>query len=271
MRQRLIPSVNRPWNYRVKVGTSWDPDFSSFNAIAGITDPLITIPVNDFYLGTKADDCYVHIHDFLPVVGGTAGIHAVWGKNPAGAQVSWVGSPTHDLNGVKYNGTSQYGITEIIPNVDLTQHTSFGLVYYSDNLNGASAYGSASDASFYSLFNFIARDASNNTHYRNYGSVNAVVLSGVTTSKGCHLMNRTSSSLLKYFKDGIAVSTNTNANQTIRSTRAIILGARDLNGVINAHDNHTAGFYAFGSGLSDAQATLLSNRVMSLQTALGRA
>ncbi|MCA0447630.1 MAG: hypothetical protein LCH54_15520 [Bacteroidetes bacterium] len=156
MRQRLIPSVNRPWSYRQRQTVSWDPDALVFISAAGIpadttilysgaaqeiTGLEICNALNQLVLDLKTNSLWTAFYALHPIIGGNSTAHSKNLINPALQTMSFVGSPTHNGTGVLFNGTTQSSaVTHVHPD---NQNVCFGVYtrnapigYYIDGDNG---------------------------------------------------------------------------------------------------------------------------------------
>jgi hypothetical protein len=126
-----------------QVAPALDPDAEAFLLAAGITDATITSAIDNLVLSLKADSIWTKMTALYPFVGGTASTHKFNLKDPrdldAAFRLTFVGSPTHDANGMQGNGSSQYANTHLISG-DYTNDFGYG-VYSNSFTTGTFCHG----------------------------------------------------------------------------------------------------------------------------------
>jgi hypothetical protein len=89
------------------------------------------------------------------------------------------------------------------------------------------------------------------------------------------LVSRTSMNLLKGYKNGVSVGSNTTTSNSsnLKSGLPLLLGAQIYKYTSTSYwyGNKETAFATIGDGLTDAEATAFYNAVQAYQTALGRA
>jgi hypothetical protein len=244
-----------------------DPDAEAFLLAAGITDATITSAINNLVLSLKADSIWTKMTALYPFVGGTASTHKFNLKNPvdsdAAFRLTFVGSPTHDANGVQGNGSSQYANTHLIPSVHLSASSAhFSKYNRTNDLSGDKIDGviGASPLTFFQ---------------QNYSSANAVIgqIDSILSytpddTRGLFTVTRTSLSLSKVFKNSTILSTSTFTISAVPPA-SLFLMARNA-GSPQFFNTYQAAFASYGDGLTDSDVENLDTAVTNFQTALSR-
>jgi hypothetical protein len=178
--------------------------------------------------------------------------------------LTFSGGWSHSSNGALPNGTNAFADTNVNPFgiLSLNSH-SFGIYSRTNNTTGTQVYGAFQTTVTYFLHhnltggNFISGSATNAISY--------------TASPTTSLMmaTRTSNTLVKAFRAGVSLGTNTIAAVSLPNTN-FYLGARNNTGTAEFWTNHQLAFAFLGAGLSDAEAATLYTDVQAFQTTLGR-
>ena len=207
-----------------------------------------------------------------PFVGGTATTCKFNLKNPlntdAAFRLSFVGGWTFSNNGIQPNGTNTYANTFLIP---LT-HWSFGnssISAYSrtNNSEPGNLWGTRSVAAATTLNSVLRTGSSVSTclHNSNFSSF----ISPVPTTSAVFLISSRLSSIVQI--QGI---NGTNANYSINelafSPNPIYLSAINFAGTPSTYSTRELAFAHIGYGLTQAECTLLYNRIQTFQTTLSR-
>lgn len=259
-----------PWfDTPAPVGVTYDPDFTAFNAVAGLTDPTQISALNDFYLGLKTDDLYDKLWEFWSIVGGTAASHAVRGMNPSSSGITWVGSPTHNASGVKGNGSSAYGNLNWNPVTEGADSSNFGLAVYRSGVeSGAgSAYSMGITGTAIGYLFTGGKDggllASNN-------EITPPTTPSPNKDSGFHIVYLTNSRSAKYRRNktllGATTQTGSFNNLSLFGLCINASGSPAAYANVGVHK-----FFGITKGLTNTEADLLADRIVTLQTALGRA
>jgi len=130
-----------------------------------------------------------------PFIGGDVNSHKFNLKNPSYGTITFSGSPTHDANGVTYDGASNYGNTGIKPN-DMDLDNVGMTVYCQDSVTGS--LGGMWSTNYFSLM-------PNYNGTIDYCEVNNAFGTGGTgfSTIGMCSMNRTSSTAFHTTLDGV--------------------------------------------------------------------
>ena len=96
------------------VEIAFDADARDYFTRAGITDHTQKVAVNTFVESVKAMGAWNYLHAVYPMVGGTAGAHAINLRSNA-CSITWSNTVTHDAYGVTGDGASGCGFTGYKP------------------------------------------------------------------------------------------------------------------------------------------------------------
>ena len=206
-----------------------------------------------------------------PFVGGTATTCKFNLKNPlntdAAFRLSFVGGWTFSNNGIQPNGTNTYANTFLIP---LT-HWSFGnssISAYSrtNNSEPGNLWGTRSGFASTLLSSVLTNGSSTNC---NHNSSSSSGISPIPTTSAVFLISSRLSSSVQL--QGI---NGTNANYSINelafSPNPIYFSAINFSGTPSGYSTRQLAFAHIGYGLTQAECTLLYNRIQTFQTTLGR-
>lgn len=256
-------------------GSAFDPDAKAFFDEASITDSTQRNAVNQLVVDLKAASLWTKMIAIYPFVGGTADTHKYNLKNPQdtdGAfRIVWVGTVTHNANGITPNGTTGYGDTKLTGaslTIDNTHLSVYCRTIGTDqtrceigaqhNVNASSLVLRVRNNGFFDSIAYSTQ----------VGDSTVSVAS--TDGRGFFIGTRTSSTVLRIFKNGVTSATQTATRSGSLPTIPLYVGARNFNSGINDPSNRNLAFVSVGSGLSDADAANFNTAVQAYQTALGR-
>jgi len=209
-----------------------------------------------------------------PFVGDTASQHKFNLKDPrdldAAFRLVFSGGWTHSANGVLPNGTNAYADTFYLPSTEASQ-----------NNHHVSAYSRTNNTDFYALIGaannntesarsalFAKADANtwqslNSNGYLQWADAN---------SQGHYISNRTASTVMTGWKNGIKKATQTSSSITPATNNyylaAVNRGA--IYGGAGFYSNRQLAFASIGDGLTDTEAANFYTAVQTFQTALNR-
>jgi hypothetical protein len=256
---------------------NYEADAQAFITAAGITDTTQKNAINTLVVDLKGYSIWSKMKAIYPFVGGTASTHKWNLKDPldtdAAFRLVFAGGVTHSSNGFLPNGTNGVANTHLSPSL-LTNNNTHISVYSRTDSNGIFCdIGVSAPASTYiPLIGIYPRDA-NNFASRMYNyNAGSTLLTANTDSRGLFISNRTSSTVLNQWKNGIkqGTATYTNTNNVTTITQNIHLGAMNLNGTLSQYSNRQQAFASIGDGLTDTEASNLYTLVQNYQTALSR-
>jgi hypothetical protein len=211
-----------------------------------------------------------------PIVGGSASTHKWNLKDPrdldAAYRLAFGTGMTHSSNGFVSNGTSGFANTYLTPNSHLTNNNTHLSVYSRTNLNIAAAsfdIGTSNNVSAYYDLSLRLGDTLYSDSYNN--STNRFTNAN-TDSRGLFTTTRTTSTVLKIFKNNTQLGSTLTAASTNFSllTQPIYICALNKNGSVDFYTTRQYAFASIGDGLSDAEVTSLNTAVTTFQTTLGR-
>ena len=250
---------------------SFDPDAQAFITATAITDTTQQNAIDALVIGLKADSLWNKMLAVYPFVGGTAETCKFNLKNPLNTngahRLSFVGGWTFSNNGIQPNGTNTYANTHLAPST----HWSFGnssISAYSrtNNIETGNLWGTRAGASSTTLNSVLTNGSlSSCTHNSNISSF----ISPVPTTSAVFLISSRISSTAQI--QGI---NGTNASYLVDelalSPNPIYLSAQNQSGTPVNFSTRQLAFAHIGYGLTQAECTLLYNRIQTFQTTLGR-
>jgi hypothetical protein len=245
---------------------TWETDAQAFITAASITNPTQQSAVNQLVVDLKGYGVWTKMKALYPFVGGTASTHKFNLKNPldtdAAFRLVFNGGWTHSSTGALPNGTNAFA-DAFITNSAMS-YTSTHLSTYSrtDANNSGIAMGNTTNQ--YCMF-----------YTRNSGNfqmgVNAAAFNSVANanSLGHYIATRTASNAQKGYKNGVSITTSTNA--VANDNTKMYIGAAFRTGVgALGYDNRQTAFASIGDGLTDTEAANFYTAVQTFQTALNR-
>jgi len=243
-----------------------DPDAQAFITAAAITDPTQQSAINQLVTDLKGYGIWSKMKACYPFIGNTASQQKWNLKDPrdldAAYRLQFFGGWTHSANGALPNGTNAYA-DAFITNSAMS-YTSTHLSTYSrtDANNSGIAMGNTTNQ--YCMF-----------YTRNSGNfqmgINAAAFNSVANanSLGHYIATRTASNAQKGYKNGLAITTSTNA--VANDNTKMYIGAAFRTGVgALGYDNRQTAFASIGDGLTDTEAANFYTAVQTFQTTLGR-
>jgi hypothetical protein len=257
-----------------QVAPALDPDAEAFLLAAGITDATITSAINNLVLSLKADSIWAKMTALYPLVGGTASTHKFNLKDPrdldAAFRLTFVGSPTHDANGVQGNGTSQCANTHL--NNNTIGQNSLGMFLYSRTnqarnevdmgvFQGAPPSNGSEITSRWSDTNYYGRNQS--TFFQLTG--------GFGRSDGFIGNFRSSSTNVKLCRNTTISDVASNSNTPINELIALMAWKNLTSGTFQNFTSKQYGFFGVTDGItSDTEINNLNTIIANFQTALSR-
>jgi hypothetical protein len=245
-----------------------DPDAQLFITAAAITDNTQKNAINNLVINLKAAGIWGKMKAIYPFVGGTASSHKWNLKDPrdldAAFRLVFNGGWTHSANGATPNGTNGYANTFLFPNTSLTISSAHFAKYNRNNdLVGNKIDGTLDNSNVqffqqnYSVGNGII------------GSSASMISYTATDTRGLFTLTRTSSSLVKVFRNNTQIASNTTAITALPINTSIFIGARN-DGSPVYYNSYEAAFASIGDGLTDTEALVFNQIVEGYQYALSR-
>lgn len=255
----LINSMNKT------VAPSYTARTSAFATATGITDLTILGALNTFDLGLISNSLDTKMKAIYPFVGGTASTHKFNFMNAVDSdsafRLNFAGGMTHSSNGVLFNGTNGWADTRLIPSTSLSLNSSHASIYSrTDNTIGAFDFYTPTYYTFLLGMNFGGTSYSrvNQSTYSN---------TAATDSLGLRIINRTSSTTEKLYKNNSLILT-TSRTSTALAITPIAIAFTEGSGI--AWSNRQYSFMTIGDGLTDGEASTLYSLTQAMQTTLSR-
>lgn len=248
----------------------FDADAARFFAAAAITDPTQQNAVNNMVLSLKAQNLWTTFFALYPFVGGNASAHA---QNLVSAlyPITWTNAPTQDANGVTGNGTTQYGTCVGLTGNTVVPHLHGQTVYARTTDNGALSrcfMGIQNDAGtlYYTTYR-------NNNQYNSFimGAVASLTQETAAARTGTLSTNRTSTTLVTEYNNGISFQTNVVLDTTTPpSVDFGVLCTNDEAGTRQFFSAANIALLAFHTPHNATQALNFHAIIEAYQDALGR-
>jgi hypothetical protein len=183
------------------------------------------------------------------------------------------GGFTYSSSGVTPNGTNGYIDTNFNCNTELTLHSNNISIYSRTNVKeNSSDYGSYTNSLSVMGLNIRYDDSVNGTFYgasqREGGGTDVIVTN--SNSQGFYILNRTSSTLFKVFKNNTTLGTNTVLNNGVYPNRNVFISALNYIGTASFFASRQIAFFSIGDGLTDTEASNFYTTVQTFQTTLSR-
>jgi len=258
------------------VGTSTpapvsDTDAQAFLTNAVITDTTQRDAINTLVIGLKADSLWTKMLAVYPFVGGLEATCKFNLKNPVdtnlGHRLIFTGGWTFSNNGIQPNGINTYANTFLTPNTHWTLGNSSVSTYSrTNNSEAGNLWGTRGGSSFTLLYS-VLRDGTTSNCYHNANSTTGI--SPNPTTSAVNLISSRINSLNQI--QGVNATNQTNSSTELQlSTYNIYLSAQNSSGTTINFSSRQLAFAHIGYGLTQAECTLLYNRIQTFQTTLGR-
>jgi hypothetical protein len=259
--------------------SSFDPDAQAFITAAAITDNTQKNAINTLVIALKGYSIWTKFKAIYPIVGGTASSHKYNLKDPrdldAAFRLTFTTGWTHSANGMLPNGTSAFADTFFTPSSNLSVNNTSMSIYVNNNIApilAAPTFGCYFDGTktFYTTLK------QSNTFYSFIGSENGSATFGNsfsnTDSSGFYITSRTSSTVLKSYKNNLLKNTTILANTGTLPALKYTYGAfRNSAGIAaTTYNNYAHAFMSLGDGLTDTEAANFYTAVQAYQTTLSR-
>ena len=273
-RPRLLPTG------RAVSGGGYDPDAIVFFGVTGLTDVPQKDALNALVVGLKAQGLWTKMNAIYPMLGGTAGTHAVNLRSPGTYNLTFSGGVTHSSTGVLWDGTTGYGDSGLVPTSVLTNNSTH-LSYYSRTANTTNTYdiGVLSTANDQAMYICCYYSSGGSTAFSGAydGSVGldvaALTPAQNTASSGFYVGSRDGTAyhvLAKNGSLGTVVTTESVFGDMTAIINSVIVGGVSRLGSMFLYSNRECAFASIGAGLSAANITAFNTLVQDYQTALGR-
>jgi hypothetical protein len=254
-----------------------DLDIIAFITATGITDATQITAIDYLVVNLKLYNLWTKFKAIYPFVGGTAFTHKFNLKDPrdldAAFRLSFGGGLTHSSTGCLPNGTSGNANTFFIPSDHLTISSAHISFYSRTNTNQTEGRDMFVRTSLTNSYGLSARRNSNLEIDLYYNNNTSRVVINNSTSTGFYLGNRNSSSIVKAYKNGSFLASNTATIAEVNVLHNLYLFAFNDAGSLspNSYGNRECAFASMGDGMSDNDTSVFYNIVQQYQTILGRA
>lgn len=247
---------------------AFDADAQAFITAAAITDTTQQGAINTLVIDLKGFGIWTKFKAIYPIVGGTASQHKFNLKDPrdlnAAFRLTFATGVTHSANGMVGNGSTGFANTHLQPSGNLTQNSTSYSFYSRTNVNLTQI-----EMGVVLLSNILEIRTSGITFYRVNGS--ALAQHADANSLGFYTGNRTASTVINAFKNGVKIVTGpTTASSALVSGNIFILALNTGSGVGGNYSTKECAFSAIGDGLTDAEGGNLYTAVQAYQTTLSR-
>lgn len=212
----------------------------------------------------KSDGVWAKWRAYYGFVGGTAAAHAINWKDASAHLITWNGTLIHNSSGVKGDGATGYGDTNLSPNSVLT-FDNLGLGFYLTDTKASEAsydMGTVSSGTGQlGLYIFSGsgalelsvgeRGAAANNRLKQYFSANRIDSTAST------------------YRDGALVASSAASGGALTTQNMFILG-RNNTGALQLPSTARYGSFSINTGLTDAEETANYISELAFQTALSR-
>jgi hypothetical protein len=251
-----------------------DSDAQAFITAASITDSTQQTAINTLVTDLKGYGIWTKMKAIYPFVGGSASSHKWNLKDPrdldAAYRLVFFGGWTHSITGALPNGTTGYADTKITPSSSLNglNHLS----YYSRSNNITAAMMGIQDDSVSPQTQMYIEANKTTDYYSLCNTSGNNITKSSTSTLGLYLVSRTTSNLLKAYKNGSVEGSNTASSILALSNKPIYLGAFNYWYFTQTigYGNKEIAFSSVGDGLTDTEAANLYSAVQTYQTFLSR-
>ena len=261
-----------PFSFMQAQGPIYDVDAAAFFARVTAAGGTLTLTeksaVNTLVLQMKADGTWSPMLAIYPMVGASA---AACAQNLKSSSFTgtFTSGWTFASTGVTPNGTSAYMDTGLNTSTQLTINNSHASFYSRTNNNSDNwdmGSGNGTGTAFLLALRYNALN-------QQLGFISGayptnVAASTQTTSNAFGLMSRTSSNLLKIYRNASLLNSNTAASSAVSSQNIYIGGGNDTS--FPSYSSNQCAFASIGDGLTDTQASNFYTAVQAMQTTLLR-
>jgi hypothetical protein len=244
-------------------GGGYDPDAQAFITAAAITDVTQQGAINTLVLDLKAYSIWTKFKAIYPICGGVASSHAVNLKTPGTFNLTYATGVNHSATGMVGNGTTGYANTNLQPSTNLLQNSTHYSFYSRTNLNLSQIEMGAGI-----FLNILEIRTTGITYHRVNGS--ALAQHADANSLGFYTGNRTASSVINAWKNGVKTATGPNTLSAPPTANVIFILGLNNSGVLNSPSTKECAFASIGDGFTDTEAANYYTAVQAYQTTLGR-
>lgn len=243
---------------------AYDADAQAyFTANTAITSAADKNAINTFYLGLKSDGVYTKIYQMGLYVWSSATANKWNLVNPldtdAAYRLNFTTGWTHASTGMTPNGTSAYANTFMLAN---TFSTEVHLSFYSGTQTVGGSFEIACSNGTSTVSNRPAVNAQ-------LGGTTAINYTTTTDARGYWIASKRSNTDREIYRNGVSQATLGTNITTAFPNLNIWLGGLNNNNSLSFPSAKQIRFSSIGLGLTDTDASNLSNRVNTLMTYFG--
>lgn len=269
----MIGNLVSIFRQKIKLGSAvaYDTDAQAyFTANTAITSAADKNAINTFYLGLKSDGIYTKlVAMYLPLW--SSATSNKWNLiNNRSFDLSFFTGVTHSSSGITSNGTSGYASTNLTPSTSLSLNNTHISIYSRTN-NDANAVdmGASILSGTAQYLGFYLRTGNNAYYMCNVAQSGvASTANSNTNSTGYYIANRTASNVINGFKNG-SKTLNTTTSSGVSINIPLFIMSLNNAGSPSFYTTRQYSFISIGNGLTDTDASNLSNRVNTLMTYFG--
>lgn len=266
-----------PFSYyeqKVAAAAALDPDAQAFLTATGITDATIESAINQLVLDLKAGGVWTKLDVCYPFVGGTATTHKynlIDPQDTNGAfRITFFNSPTHNSNGVEFDGVSEYGTTYFTPSTDfstggLNSNHVFASYFFAASGDDGTDWG-IQNTGGNNFFQGGVRTSANKAYGRNMSST----FTEIDNSSLVYVYGQNRNSSTEYDLNLGKTKTAITSTSSKLPPLDVYLGARNQNTAAGGFNNRGFNMFGIGAGLSDAEWDAWVDANDDFQTTLGR-
>jgi len=267
-------------NYGIPPGPGTDPNAQAFIDATGITGTNASA-INTLVLDLKSYGLWNKLYTFYPFVGGTSTTCKYNLVNPADTDAAYrityrnIGNLTFNSNGVQnVSGTANTGMITNFNGVSASIGFSWSAGVYGAVVNpggiDVGVYpGAGSNGQYYLSGNAVG---ANIFLCDCFSEIDVRLVVGNATGVGFYQSSRTNNSLVKGYKNGSLIATNTNSTAANIVSQTIALGGShwQSTGVIQDISKQQFRTVYFSSALTDTECADMYTCVQTFNTTLGR-
>jgi FMN-dependent NADH-azoreductase len=257
------------------ISSSYDADAQAFfdrvTTAGGTLSTTEKNATNQLVLDLKSAGIWTSMQAIYPMVGASASACAQNLKSSS-FMGTFSSGWTFASTGVTPNGTSAYMTTGFIPSTNLTATSQSSSIYSRSNTNNGASLNADFSAVSTGIGAFVVNVGTNIAGingFTRYGNAQDVRILVAQRKDGFFIGSRTSSTLIKLYRDNVILGTTTTAETGICNI-APYIAAENTNGTATGFSNREYAFAHAGDGLSDTQASNFYTAVQIFQTTLNR-
>ena len=249
-----------------------DADAQAFVTNAGIVDQVEANAINNLVIGLKADSLWTKMKAVYPFVGGTSTTMKYNLKDPRDLDVAfrltWNGGLTYSSTGL-LGGVNGYADTKLSPSSVLSLNSTH-ISFYSrtDTSTSENVEMGVNDINNNSRLFIAPKFSGANTAYRAVNSAQAGP-GASPNMQGFFIASRVNSTAMKLYRNSSVLFNDSTLSNTLNNINIFLLAYNNPGG-FNYYTDRECAFASIGDGLDDTEATNLTNRVQTFNTALNR-